>query len=157
EEQAVAARAPGDDVRLADDPGGSHAERLEDALVEELAVVLAGDLRDDHAEDDVAGVAVAVARAGGGGERGAREDAQQVLVGVVLAAVNLLAAVLLEAGSVVEQVADGDVLPAGRGAVQVLADGRVETELAGLRQQQDGGGGELLADRTGLVDRLGPG
>ena len=49
---------------VVDEAGGCHAERGEDAVVEELLVRLAGDFVDEDAEDYVVGVAVAPPIAG---------------------------------------------------------------------------------------------
>ena len=54
----IAGGAVGDDFGFGDDARGAHAERLEDASIEKIAIGLAANFVDEKAEDGVAGVAV---------------------------------------------------------------------------------------------------
>ena len=65
----------------------------------------------------------------------------------------ILGPVVLVARGVREQHTEGDLIGAGQ-LRQVLRDRIVESELALLRQQQDSGRGELLADRPDGVLHL---
>src|SRR5579884_791665 len=57
--QTIACRTVGDDGSRIVESGGSHAERLEDALGQKLAVRLAADTLDDGTEQDIARAAIA--------------------------------------------------------------------------------------------------
>ena len=120
--QFVACGAVGNDVALADDAGGAHAQRGEHAFLQDFAVVFAGNAGDNGAEDGVAVVAVCPAAAGFELQRGGVGAAQHLFFAAVLLPVGFGVA---DAASVVEQVADGDGLPAFGGFGQVGADGLV--------------------------------
>lgn len=80
-------------------------------------------------------------------------DRQQFLVAPVAREVEVLVRVG-ESRGMRQQLANGDVLPCRRCARQVLGDVVVEREFAVLDQQHHQRGGELLAGRARLVDRL---
>ena len=82
-DQPVAVRAVGHDVAFRDDSGGAHAQRLEYLRPQQIAVEGARDPVDDDAEQDVAGVAVAPARAGLEQRVQPRGEADQVVFAVV--------------------------------------------------------------------------
>ena len=109
---------------------------------------MAGDLLDDAAGDDEVGVGVLPLGSGLEVERLFSPGIEDLLGGfgdehgghdVVLGPVVLIA------GGVGEDLADGDFVAAGE-AGDVLADRVVEGELAFCLEEQDGGGGELLGD-----------
>ena len=54
----VAGRALGNDVALADETRGRHAERLEDTLAEKFGVRFSGDFMNDDAKQNVVRIAV---------------------------------------------------------------------------------------------------
>src|SRR5215470_3216185 len=59
---AISSTAIGHNVGLADDARAVHAQRLEDAVVEKVAVELTGDFVDDEAERQIAKVGIVVFR-----------------------------------------------------------------------------------------------
>ena len=64
----VAGRAMGNDRLLVIDSRGSHSQRLENALSQEVGIRLAADLLEDHPQKVIAGIAVAERIAGPEGE-----------------------------------------------------------------------------------------
>src|SRR5690606_8380201 len=117
--------------------------------------VLPSETGGEEAEEQVAAVAVAPLRARLELERQPLHDFEVLVLGVVPAEVDLVGAVVLETGGVREEMADRDPVPARGRAGEVLREAVVEGQLAVLREQQDAGGGELLADGPRLVDRPG--
>ena len=139
-----------------------HAGGGEDVVLEVTTEGLAGELLDEHAEQEVAGVAGVELAAGGELEGGVLEDRGDLLRGVAGAGLDAgggeAVGVVGDAGGVGEEVADRD---AGAGVVgEVGAQLVVEVELAGVAELEDGDGGELLGEAADLeagvgVDRLG--
>ena len=136
-----------------------HAERLEDALAENVPQLLAGDLLDDQAEQQE--VAVAVEEAAGRLEvemAGAPASGQQVgrprrLVEAVSAQPQELEEIGQPAGIAHHLVeSDGQRLELG----QILVRRVGEVELAFVGQHQRGADRELLADRSDAKARRGP-
>jgi hypothetical protein len=137
-----------------------HGERPEDPLLGEVAQALSARAAHDLPEEEVAGIAVLVAisrredRALLPGERFERLG----LRGDVLFAVPLEleeADVVAQTPDVMEQVPDRHALSEIGELRQELADVVVERELAVPREEEDREGGELLADRPDVEDRLG--
>ncbi len=152
--ELVARRSVRNEITLADHARRGHPERPKQPFGLELAPVLAGEPAREQPEDHVAAVRVAPARAGLEVERQCLQHRERLLVGVVPAVVEFVR-VVLEARGVSEQLPDGDAPPVRRCAREVLRQRVVEAEPAVLGEQQDAGGGELLADGAGLEDRAG--
>ena len=134
-----------------------HAERREDALPEERPERHPGRLLGDEAGDDEVGVAVLPLRAWLEVERPLgpalddplrRNRLQHERRHVVLRPEVLVA------GGVREDLADRDLV-AARQPGHVLADRIVDRQFALFLQEQQGGRGELLADRSDAVSHLG--
>ena len=105
--------------------------------------MFAGDAADNRAEEGVAVVAVCPAAACFELQRGGVDAAEHLFFAAIFLPVGFGAA---DAACVVEQVADGDGLPAFGGFGQVGAHGLVEADFAVFHQQHHGGGGEHFAD-----------
>ena len=159
DELAVADRVAGgpvlEDLPLVDHGGRGHAEGTEEALVEKVGVALAAHVLDDHAEQEVAHVAVLEPLARGKAERvlGRRVEELHGRVVQPRSARPERLEVFLEPGQsrgVGEQVAHRDRAP-GRGALgQVPEDGIVELDLALFHQLHDARRRELLRHRGQL-------
>ncbi len=139
--------------------GARHVERLEDVLLDELHERCAAHLLDDGAGDDEVGVAVLPLAAGREVERLLGPPIHNGLRGDRLEHERrhvVLGPVVLVAGGVRQQLADGDFV--GPGEIgEVLGHLVVERELPLLLEQQHRRGGELLADRADAVAHLGGG
>lgn len=158
----VAGSAIGNDVGFGDEAGGGHAERTEDALLEEVGVEDAGDFVNDDAEKNVVGVAVVPLFADG------KFDGQRVhffdqlifseIEAEVEGAVGAGAGVVFvfgEAGGVREEIFDFDGLPGFGGVGEIFGDAVVEGEFVFFDKHHDGSGNELFADGAGLEDGFG--
>ena len=140
-------------------PDRMHAQRTEDALGEQIHERMAGDVLDDLAGQNIVGVRILPLGAGLEVERLFGPGVENVLRGggglhrghgVVLGVVVLIA------GGVGEDLADGDLIAAGE-AGKVFTHRIVELELALLLEHEQGGGGELLGDGADRVAHLGRG
>ncbi len=143
-------------VRVED---AGHGERLEDFLLEEGEERHAGNFFDDETRDDVVGVGVLPLGAGIEIERLAGPLVEDVLGGGGLEHVGhdvVLRPVVLIAGGVGEELAEGDFIGAGEMGKE-FGDFVVEGELALLLKKKEGGGGELLADGADAVAHRGCG
>ena len=129
--------------------GVAHAQRLEDALLQEAGEILTGGGAHHQGQQRVATVAVAVVAAGGEvGAVQAFEDVQHVdVVQLALEVRRNVVLVVDQPGGVAEQVAQGDCIGGGRQRGQPARDRIVQRQHAVLGQQQDRRGGELLAHR----------
>ena len=85
-------------------------------------------------------------------QRGGVDAAQHVFFAAVLLPVGFGVA---DAAGVVEQVADGDGLPAFGGFGQVGAHGLVKADFAVFHEEHHGGGGEHFADGGRLKHGVG--
>ncbi len=140
-------------------PDGLHAERAEDVFAEEVHELFSADFLHDCAGDDVVGVGVLPLRAGIEVERLFGPGVEDLLraFGVQHGRHDVVfGPVVLVAGGVGENLADGDFVAAGE-AGDVFADRVVEGEFALLLQEQDGRGGELLGDGADGVAHVGRG
>ena len=128
---------------------------------EKFGVVLAGDLVNDDAEQNVVGVAIGPLVAGRplDGER--FDFRSEFIFGEVEAEVEralgadaIAGFIFREARRVREQILDEDRLPGGGSVGEVLGDAVVERDFAFFDEHHDGGGDELLADGAGLKEGL---
>ena len=133
-----------------------HAQRLKDPVTKHLAVVASAQAIQDRPEQQVAGVAVAVALPGLKLERLRTGHAYQLAfrkraTGVV----TRLIAVIPDPRGVGEQVADTDGRPLRRRFGQKSRNGIVERKPAILDEQHHRRRRKLLADRARLENRVG--
>jgi len=135
--------------------GVVHAERGEDAIVEELAEGFAGDFFDDHGEGGVSGVGVVPLGAGrkfSGRllleefEDAGVEDLGDFFLGRVGVLGGEEVFVVGKSGGVGEEMADGDVFSVGGEVGEDVGEMVVVVELAVVHQEFDAGGGELLGE-----------
>lgn len=145
------------DVFLADDAGLHHAERREDFLVQVVPVEFSGNFADQNSQQNIVGVAVGPGLAGLELDGKLGNFAIELVFGDVKVQVERRAwlraffgFVFGEAGSVGEQVSDGDGLPGVRGIGKIFPDGIVEADFSGFDEHHDGSSSELLADGTRL-------
>ena len=131
-------------------------ERLEELRVEIRRVFLAGHLFDHHAEQDVAGVVVAVGRAGREVERVGGDELDD-RVGRQFGVPGFLplgrAGIAMDARRVIQQLVDRNAFPVQRELRHVLREVVVELQFTLVDEPHDRGGGELLGDRADLIDR----
>ena len=158
---AVAQRVVGgvvlDDARHVDHGGGRHSKRLEEPLVEEVAVATAAGMLDDHAEQRVADVAVLEALTGGEAQlvldRGVKHFGGRVTHPCATRPQRLEAARQpRQPRRVRQQVAYRDRLPRLRRAREVPRHRVVELDLAFLDQEHDRRRRELLGHGRQLED-----
>src|SRR5206468_2880373 len=99
------------DILLADDPRRIHAERLEDPLSENVTVELSSDAMNDHTEHQISGIAVIPFRSRSEVGRKSEDPLDELILGIVFAIIDVVAPVILQAGSMREQMADRNRLP----------------------------------------------
>ena len=146
-------------VRSLDMASCIHAERREDAAIEELAQRLSADVLHDAAEQHEVGVAVEIA--------GAWREIQRALPAHALHQVLRLAGLseidaaethdlqhVADAGGVVHQVRERDAIAEVWQRRDIASHIVVDRQLAFGRKQQDRSAGELLADRCDAKGRL---
>ena len=157
---SVCRTAPLHDPRVVVPPFGvGHTEGSEDPPLRELGERNAAYSRDDDRQQVVSAVAVRVFSSRREIERALPgQDIQHVLMGVraVLPAPtrNLRdAAPVAQTARVIQQVPQGDDGTVVRNLGNVLPNVVIERERAFEREQDNGRGGELLRDRSGLEDR----
>ena len=129
--RAIAAGAIGQNGEWVIDARAVHADGSKDALGQHVVEGLAGDFLEDQAYQEVAAVAVAALFAGGKVKVTPGDDGVHLRVVIVEMHRFGLAPVVGEtiahdATGVGEQVADGDLLPTGRGIAKIAADTVVE-------------------------------
>ena len=129
--------------------------------LQEFSVVLACDLVNDDAEQNVVCVAIGPLVAGSplDGER--FDFRSEFIFGEVEAEVEsalgadaIAGFIFREAGGVREQILDEDGLPGGGSVGEVLGDAVVERDFSFFHEHHDGGRDELLSDGTGLEEGL---
>ena len=138
-------------IDLGDEPGGGHAQRLENALGHHRAELLSGQPLDDQAEQQEVGVAVEEAAARREVEMAVARDDRQEIFGAgrsvePVAAQPQQLEEIRQAAGIAHHLVDGD-----RKRLQlrqVCVRRRGEVELAVVGQHQRGGDGELLAHRS---------
>jgi hypothetical protein len=136
-----------------------HGEGLKNFLLEELQEGHAGNFFDDQAGDDEIGVGVLPLGAGIEIERLAGPLVEDLLRGGGLEHVGhdvVLRPIVLIAGGVREELADGDFVGASEMGKE-FGDFVVEGELALFLKEEDGGSGELFADGADAVAHRGSG
>ena len=150
--------APLDDIVLVAVRRARELEGPKDVLLQVLVVSLPRGLFDDHAEEIVTGVVVAILVTRREVERLVLEQVEQLLVSEIARRVvpEDLAetGVAFDARRVREQVVHGDSMPLCRVVGEELGQVVVEAQLATLYELHDRGGGELLGDRAEAIDGL---
>ena len=147
-----------------------HGERIEDRLLQELGVALAGNALDDLAQHDIGGIAVFKLFSRGKAQfllaaenlkrfRGGKFVGRgRTLRGPKVVLVNFPNEKLLVLGEtrgVMQQVADGDGPGILRKFRAKFGEGIVELQLVPFNQDHDGHGRELLCDRGQKELRVG--
>src|ERR1700730_4659445 len=137
---------------VADHARGPHAERPEYLAGQKIAVEGSRHPRDDDAGEDVTHVVVLPLAADREVERKGLRNMDNLVIGVFAPEVEHLTPVLgvADAGGVAQKMAYGNPFPARRTAWKIFVDPVVKRQLAAFGEQQHGGGGELLAERTRL-------
>ena len=152
--EAVTRRAMRNHIRLADDSRRGHSEWLEYLVPQHVAVEHTGGFPDDDAEQHVGGVAVLPFRAGREVERQCLRERDEIVLRIVLAIVDQAVGVIRNAGRMGQQVAHGDVTPRRGPVAEELRERIGQCQPARFHLQHHRGGGELLAERARLKDRL---
>ena len=151
-------RSVGDDLVRAVVACVPHPQRLEDTFHQEGVVGFAAHLAHDHAEQDIARVAVRPFLAGREVERCLdRRPDDRLRRGVIGEVPAQISEIVLDAGRVRQQMSNRDVLPGVGCALHEPADFILQADLAVLHQRHDGDRHERLGSRGQLVDGLRPG
>ena len=156
--QVVSADPVRDDVVGTNEPCGSHAQRIEDAFLDEIEPEFASHAVDHHAQNHVAGVVVPplLSRRKSHGLSGKLADQfvfREVLVEVVLG-VAIFPKVIPQAGGVRKQAPDRYVVPRGRRFRQIFGDFIVQPDFACFDQHHHRSRGERLCQGSGVEYHL---
>ncbi len=89
-DQAIARRAIGNDVSLADDARSLHPQRTKDSLLQHVAVKRAGHAMDQNAQRQISEIAVAPVRARRKGQRNRLHDFEKFVFAMVFAEIEIL-------------------------------------------------------------------
>jgi len=109
---------------------------------------------DQDSQQDVAGIAVHPLRTGGKVERHLADLPGQLILAVILAEIDLVVELVGDPRGMREQMADFHVLPVRGRRPQILVDRVVEPDFSVADQEHHQAGGELLADRARLENRV---
>ena len=141
----------GENGRINIHAGLRHAGGDEDVLAKEAGIRHPGDMLDDFAEKNVIRVAVVELRAWFKVQGLVLNKGDAFLGGVVLALVGVeawSAGKVRDAGSMRQKIVNGHLSPCVWNVRKVGLDGLIHVELPAFLQQQNGGGGELLGERS---------